>query len=166
MHIDGGKCSVTPSLSITAGEGVGLQNRSVLGTALRRNQRLHPFATGTREKKVGRFFRNWALGLLGQAEICRLTPGPKPFVFIDPLDPPGGTPGYIRSAEFTDQSRYFSVTASFSLKVSAVSAGRTICLLPVRVPPASPAPPPARSPMAAPLPPPARPPMMPPRAAP
>src|SRR5581483_11941791 len=81
--------------------------------------------------------------------------------------PRWGVPqGYRPSAEFTDRSRYFSVTASFSLKVSAVSAGRTICLLPVRVPPASPAPPPARSPMAAPLPPPARPPMMPPRAAP
>src|SRR6185437_15424262 len=43
--------------------------------------------------------------------------------------------------------------------VSSVSAGSTICLLPVNAEPAVPAPPPASAPNAAPLPPPAKPPM-------
>ena len=50
-------------------------------------------------------------------------------------------------------------TGSWSLKVSSVSAGSTICLLPVIAPPAVPAPPPASAPIAAPLPPPASPPI-------
>ena len=62
---------------------------------------------------------------------------------------------YCCSVMWTECSRW---------KVSSVSAGRKICLLPVNALPAVPAPPPASAPMAAPLPPPASPPMTAPRA--
>src|SRR5579871_2581744 len=61
----------------------------------------------------------------------------------------------------SSSAEVFSVasTGAESVKLSTDSAGMTICLFPVKVEPAKPAPPPARAPMAAPLPPPAIPPM-------
>src|SRR5690242_7434539 len=50
-------------------------------------------------------------------------------------------------------------TGCSSLKLTALSAGRTMSLLPVKAAPAVPAPAPAAAPIAAPLPPPAKPPM-------
>src|SRR5215468_5370074 len=62
---------------------------------------------------------------------------------------------------------YFLISSGeLSLKVRAVSAGRTTSALPVKAAPAVPAPAPAAAPMAAPLPPPAIPPIRAPNPAP
>src|ERR1700758_844688 len=59
-----------------------------------------------------------------------------------------------------------SVKGSANVKLSADSAGISICLFPVTAPPIKPAPAPASAPMPAPLPPPAKPPINAPPAAP